>query len=230
MRKKTLAGALATLALGAGVLLAPTAAFATPVDENDNYTPGEQTEPSLTGSIVTASCHGDAPYISYDITLTDPDDLSTSDSASLFITDGSQSITLPLGTLQNDRLAGKVLWPGASVGPDGKAASLPGWMKENGVWRAAPENFGWTRGDISAQLRVNPTLDVPLHADFMEVACENGVVASSTPGTVGTPAGGEAEALAATGQVISWSAIGAGIAAVGAGTALLLVRRRRSAS
>lgn len=130
-----------------------------------NYTPRTPTQPTLDGSTVTTQCVRDVPWISFTVGLIDPNDLSTSHTARLVITDGAHhSVVVPLGDLVDNKLSGRVLWPGAAVDKKGNAAGWPGWVEQNGQWVQTddPQYFGWTRGAITAEIEVNPHVVVPL--------------------------------------------------------------------
>jgi hypothetical protein len=100
-----------------------------------DYTPQPPTTPTLAGSTAMAQCVGDVPWITYDVTLTDPDNLSKSHNVDLILTDGTHKIDLALGTLVNNKLSGRVLWPGASTDAQGNPTGWPGWVKVNGQWQ-----------------------------------------------------------------------------------------------
>jgi hypothetical protein len=209
--------------LGIAVLTAlavPSAAFAA---DDSSYTPSTNDTATLAGSAAVASCEADAAYIDYNVTLTDPDGVSTSHTAVLVMTDGSNSVEVPLGQLQNNQLSGRVLWPGASVGADGRGNGWPGWTFQNGQWVETAGNYGWTRGAISAEIRVNPELAVPL--SYPQAA----------PDCLTDPAGFTASAqkltgLAATGASDLFVPISiAGIVVVLTGVVMLIVRRRAHA-
>lgn len=206
---------MAVLALGAIFLVgAPAAAYA----ESDGYTPTNPATPSLTGSATIGECNRDVPWISYDVRLTDPDSLVTSTDARLVMTDGDESVTVPLGTIEDGRLSGRVLWPGASVDENGVADGWPGWAFTDGRWVETDGNFGWTRGAITATLEVNPSLAVPLSYPRSTPTC-----------TVDPPRAGSGAALATTGlstAMLPIAVVGAVAVAVGGGVVLL--RRRTS--
>lgn len=200
-----------TVATIVGVGL-PAAAHAEPED----YTPADPATPSLAGSTAVGTCERDVPWISYDLTLVDPDAQATSNQASLVLTDGANTTTIPLGTLVDGRLSGRILWPGASTDAGGAAAGWPGWAYQNGQWVEVPDNYRWTRGDITATVVVNPELVVPLSYPVATPDCATG------------PRQGSVAALPATGvsQAVFPIAV-AGAAALVAGG--LLAFRRRSA-
>jgi hypothetical protein len=157
MRALVLSAAIAaTLVLGV-----PAAGYALE-DSGSDYTPTQQSAPTLAGSTAVGECHGDVPWISYSVTLIDPEQQSTSHTARLVLTNGSETTEVTLGELVDNHLSGRVLWPGASVDGAGNPTGWPGWAYENGQWVETDGNFRWTRGDITATLEVNPSLVVPL--------------------------------------------------------------------
>ncbi len=194
---------------------------ASPSPSASQYPPDKPTQPSLAGSSVVPACEQDVPWISYEVVLTDPNNLSTGNTATLVLTDGTNTESIPLGTLVNNRLSGTVLWPGASVGPDGRGNGWPGWTTDaNGEYVETTGNFAWTRGNISATIEVNPSISVALEYPPATVVCAN------PPGKQGSGAG----ALPATGMsayVVPLGVAG-GIAAI-AGVVLLVARRRTQA-
>ena len=199
----------------AAFLAVPTAAYA---EEYPPTTP--PATPSLAGSAVTGICDGDVPYIGYSVEMTDPDSQSTGNTATLTMSDGANSVTLPLGTLENGSLSGVVLWPGASVNPDGTPGGWPGWAFVDGEWVEVDGNFAWTRSITSAVINVNPAITVPLSYPPSTPSC------ATNPPTGTEPAGGTGSALSATGvSDATWPiALGAlGLVLVGA---VVLVTRR----
>jgi hypothetical protein len=120
---------------------------------------------TLAGSTATGKCEADSPWIYYDITLTDPFGVASDHDADLIMSDGVNTVTIPLGTVDPTTLtlSGKVLWPGASVDPvTGEATGWPGWEQVGGVWQETTGNFAWTRLITSAVLSVNPSIPVTL--------------------------------------------------------------------
>ena len=208
--------------LVAALTAAPTAAFA--VDYVPKTPP---TVPTLAGSAVNGVCNGDVPYINYSLSLTDPDNQSTSHSAFLVLSDGSNSVSIPLGQIVNGQLSGSVLWPGASVAADGSPAGWPGWMKLGDNWVQTDGNFGWTRGITSAQITVNPTLSVPLSYPPASPSCVTSPPSSSPAALASTPV--DNNPLAATGVSSMLLPIGLGALALVALGAVIMVVRRKAA-
>ncbi|WP_062466032.1 hypothetical protein [Demequina maris] len=118
------------------------------------------TPPSIDGTIVGEICTADAPYLGYDITLTDPDGVSTDDGTATITfvhpTNAAKNwtTTVEIGT-------GKVLWPGASVDKNGVANNWPGYKYDaaKDEWvSVGNKNYGWTRAeDTEVIISVNPS-------------------------------------------------------------------------
>lgn len=198
----------------AAIILVPGAANA-----QDVYTPETPTAPSLSGSTAIAECAGDVPWINFSVGLIDPDNQSTGHTASLYMTDGTHETTVPLGVLNGNSLSNRVLWPGASVDGAGNGTGWPGWELVNGTWTETSGNFAWTRGAITAEIRVNPSLTVPLTYPPASAKCVK------PPTTVGFPLTDE-PGLATTGGAIPVLAIGLGAAAIALGGTMLIKRRQ----
>lgn len=187
-----------------------------------DYTPVGQQEPSLAGSSANAVCLQSAPWINYQVTLTDPEGLA-GNQAQLVMSDGTHQISLQLGSLAAGSIAGSVLWPGASVDGQGVGDGWPGWEYEQGTWLETSDNFAWTRGDIEAWIRVNPDLDVPLSYPDESAECAGPAGEVSSTGTQGRlPATGGSSAAV-------MPLAGVAVGAVVAGLVVLLVRRRHRA-
>ncbi|SIO17655.1 hypothetical protein [Agromyces cerinus] len=192
--------------------------------------------PTLAGSFATGTCEADSPWIDFDVELTDPDNTVKNRTASLVLTDGTNTKTIVLGDLKGGSLTGSVLWPGASVDEDGKADGWPGWTLVDGKWVETDGNFAWTRGAITAKLVVNP--EVPVTISYPKATPECAAGPTTTPPTTppgggegGAPAASDGTNLASTGFAGTSIAIVAGIIVI-AGLAFLVaarIRRRKSA-
>lgn len=211
---------VAVLAVAAILTLAaPLGAHA---EDSDGYVPPPPVEPTLAGSTAVGECDGDVPWISYDVALLDPDDQATDHDAELVLASGSETVTIPLGTLKDNALSGRVLWPGASVDAAGNPTGWPGWAYENGQWVETTGNYAWTRGAITATIVVNPELQVALSYPAATPDCANGPLLSASG-----PGEGQVAALPATGTSAAvWWIAGVGALAVIGGAVLLTVRRR----
>lgn len=209
------ASPLAAQGAGSDVTSIPAVAQATA----DPYTPNPPDEPSLAGSVLGVECVGDVPWINFNVELSDPDGQATNHTATLVITDGSNVVEVPLGVLVNNSLSGRVIWPGASVDAQGNASGWPGWAFVDGAWVETDGNFAWTRGAITAIIRVNPEISVPISYPRATVDCATG------PRVNGQPLG-----LAVTGgsfDMMPLAIAGGGIVLIG--VAAMIVARRRSA-
>lgn len=204
------------LAVAAVIMLSGTSAYA-----DSNYTPDKPVDPTLAGSTAVAECDGDVPWIRFTVALTDPNDLSTSHTARLILTDGTSTTEIPLGDLEGNELQGRVLWPGASIDETGTPTGWPGWELRDGTWVETSGNFAWTRGAITARIEVNPQVDVPLAYPPATPVCAVGPESAAT---------GAGTALPATGldvPVLPLAAVGGGLLLVGA--SVLIARRARRA-
>lgn len=184
-----------------------------------DYTPDKPTEPTLSGSTVVPACAQDVPWITYRVQMIDPDARATSNSARLVLTDGTNTTTLALGTLGADgTLSGRILWPGATVGPDGRGTGWPGWETRGGSLVETTGNYGWTRGNITATIEVNPSLVVAVSYPPSTPQCATGPRAQLS--AAGLPAtGGSTQTLLVAG--------GIGIAGLVLGIIAVALRRRR---
>lgn len=214
--------------IAVAAIIAVSAPAAASALEEDPYTPEEPTAPTLAGSVAVGECIADVPYISFDVTLTDPDEQSTTHDASLVLSGSGNTVTIPLGTLVDNHLSGSVLWPGASVDGAGNPTGWPGWAFENGQWVETDGNFAWTRGSISAVIQVNPEVSVPLSYPPATPNCAAEpptALSPDSPSDEGDPA-----ALAATGGSLPYLAGGVGVGLLGLGAAAVLYRRRSARS
>ncbi|MBO3663228.1 cell wall protein [Microbacterium stercoris] len=210
-----LAGAAMALALGAP------AAPAT----DDLYPPEQPSEPSLNATAF-AECIDDAPWITYDVTLVDADDASTSRDASLVFTKGANRFEVPLGTLGADNhLEGRILWPAAEVDASGTGSDWPGWVQDAaGRWSEVGEaDLGWTRQGTAITVEVNPEAVTAMTYPPSTPGCvlhprsQTGAQpAAAQPGPTG---------LAATGADIAVPLL-VGAALVAGGVAFATARRR----
>ncbi|WP_235825360.1 InlB B-repeat-containing protein [Agromyces badenianii] len=187
-------------------------------------------EPTLSGTVATGVCEADSPWIYYDVELIDPDKQSTNatNTASLVLTDGTNTHTITLGDLVDGELDGKVLWPGASVDADGKANGWPGWALVGGQWIEVDDNFAWTRTVTEAKIVVNPEATVAI--SYPKAAPECATAPKGSGGAGSTPTASNGPGLASTGFTGTTIAIVAGVIVL-AGIAFLVIariRRKRS--
>lgn len=196
----------------------PLSAQSSPTAPPD-YTPDKPVEPTLAGSTLVPACAQDVPWLTYRVQLIDPQGRSTGNVARLVLTDGTNSTTLDLGTLGADgTLAGRILWPGATVGPDGRGTGWPGWEMRGGDLVETTGNFAWTRGTITATIEVNPSLVVAVSYPPSTPQCATGPRTQLS--TAGLPAtGGTPQTLAVAGVI--------GVIGIALGVTAVAVRRRR---
>jgi hypothetical protein len=181
-------------------------------------------EPSLQGSVATGLCIADAPWIFYEVELTDPDNMSTGNTASLVLSDGTNTHTIVLGDLVDGKLEDKVLWPGASVAADGVTPTgWPGWELVGTTWVQVDGNFAWTRAVTEATIEVNPEVTVAVSYPAATPECAAGPQGSGDGGSTTAATG---TGLASTGFAGTTIAIVAGVV-VAAGIAFLVIARVR---
>ncbi|MDR6904460.1 hypothetical protein J2X63_000146 [Agromyces sp. 3263] len=203
----------------------------------DADAPTEVIQPKLTGVVASGECVADAPWITYSLTLDDPQHRSTSNTARLVFTAGELTHTVILGDLVNGKLSGKILWPGASVAADQVTPTgWPGWEQlEDGTWVETDGNFAWTRDLTEVTLAVNPEVVVDLAYPEATPDCDS----APTPFDSGTPGGGgsgsattastDPGGLASTGfDGITFAIIAAALMALGGGVVLTARMRRRA--
>ena len=219
------------ITLSCAVLLAlggSGAAFAASEDPG-TYGPEPHSEtPSLSGSTVAPLCSADVPWIDYNVVLTHPSNSATSHTAYLVLSGGGNTERIRLGDLVGGTLSGRVLWPGASVGSDGRGNGWPGWTFTNGEWVETTGNFAWTRGDITATIEVNPTLPVALSYPPSTPQCLTSPAGVSTTALAAGAAGGGLPATGGDSAAVVplvWTAAGL----ITAGAAALVIRRARRA-
>ncbi|MET0736245.1 MAG: LPXTG cell wall anchor domain-containing protein [Microbacterium sp.] len=219
MRKYIAAAAITAALLVAGPLVAVAAdetnePAASPAE---TYNPQQPSQPTLAGTVFS-ECDSNVPWIYYSVSLVDPENKVTSNTARLVLSDGTNSHVIQLGGLdENDQLSGRVLWPGADSDGDGVADGWPGWVLVNGQWVETDDNFRWTRNDIQAHVEVNPELAVALSYPTATAECAT------------DPAGYGGQRLPATGLSSAVLPIGLGGGAVVLiGLAIIVAQRRRS--
>ena len=105
--------------------------------------------PVLDVDFLTPICDGDVPYLSYSASFGD----ATSVERITFVNPDGPDVSyfdLPL--------EGRVLWPGAVVGPNGEPLDWPGWIQlPDGTWVEGDDGFLWVRPSVTVELEINPT-------------------------------------------------------------------------
>lgn len=216
-RRATARTLAATAAAGiVAILGAPAASAGT---GGDSYVP----EPTMDVTVRTPVCDGDVPYLEYAVEVAGTDD------ETLTITwlnpDGEDVVETGLP------LSGRVLWPGAVVGADGRGADWPGWRLEDGAWVEGDE-YDWVRPSVDVLFEVNPEAMVTVDYPPSSPDCATNPPGEDEPATpVSNPvaaASDDEPSLASTGATVGlYAAVAAGLAAVGAAVVLLTRRARR---
>ena len=126
---------LAAAAVSALMILGGAGSAMAADDGVSGYTPVTPTAASLAGSTASGVCVNGAPYITFNVVMTDPDNVAKDHAVYLILSDGTHTDKIHLGKLDADnKLSGKILWPGASV-ENGVATGWPGW---DGGCRCSP--------------------------------------------------------------------------------------------
>ena len=139
-------------------------------------------DPEFDGRTATiAECDNDTPWIDYSVIVNDPDGQLTGTLATLtFVhpTDPTQNHVVELGDVTpGEALAGRILWPGASVDPvTGEPTGWPGWAFVDGEWVATDGNFAWTRSLTEVTLSVNPEMQIAIAYPPATPECVSGPV------------------------------------------------------
>ena len=210
--------------------IAPAVAY----QSTDSTQPCYLAPASLTGTSATGVCVANAPWIFYTIVVDNPNHLPLdSHQATISMSDGKgDSWTKTLGTISSEtegdgatttktELAGKVLWPGASVAADGVTPTgWPGYTQNaSGAWVATTGNYAWTRSVTGATIEVNPGLQVSVSYPPATPNCD-----------AAPPAPSASSGLADTGSNIAFALVAGGaIVVLGAiALAIGLIRRRRT--
>ncbi|MFC6354744.1 prealbumin-like fold domain-containing protein [Luethyella okanaganae] len=207
----------------------------------ENNTSTETTPVKSIKVSVFAQCVLDAPWLYYEVTPyntqnVDPlvirliwwtqaafgghdPSIPASDIAAILADGASKvdTIGVPAGWVDGQTISGRILWPGAAVGPDGQGTAWPGWRQlPDGTWVLDPSSaFYELRGSAITEVRINPTTDATT------------VYPPATPNCNATPKQ-PSKPLASTGFESGWLVpMAGGMILVGAIIVLLIARRRR---
>lgn len=209
----------ATAAAGTAALL--TAPAATATSGGDTYVP----EPTMEITVRTPVCDGDVPYLEYAVELADSD---ASTVTITWLNPGGDDVVQP-----DLPLSGRVMWPGAVVGDDGRGADWPGWRLEDGEWVQGDE-YDWVRPSVDVLFESNPEAMVTVDYPPSSPDCATNPPGEDEPAPsasqVANPVNAAADdrSLASTGATVGlYAAVAAGLAAVGAAVLLLTRRARR---
>ena len=143
-------------------------------------TPGPTPTPGLGVGGAGSICDGDVPYLAYRIDLTGTG-----------ITDDTVDIRWinPSGpdvVYRDQPLVGRVLWPGAVVGPNGEPLDWPGWRLVNGVW-VEGDRYNWVRPSVQVRFTVNPSRTLTFGYPPSRPSCLTNPPRTKLPPTDGLP-------------------------------------------
>ncbi|MFT4052126.1 MAG: LPXTG cell wall anchor domain-containing protein [Microbacterium sp.] len=199
--RKTLLSICAAAVLALGMPLAASAADTTDSD-GSTYAPADPSDPALAGSIVPICVEG-SPWITYSLTLVDPESPSTAHEAVLTLESSTDSATITLGTITAETpLTGRVAWPGTSD--------------------------AWT-GTVAATADAGATLETSLSYPEPAAGCST-TAAEGDPSTGATTA--SVSSLPSTGgtSASTIALLSAAIGTLALGLGLVVTRRRRADS
>lgn len=120
----------------------------TPTTSGPSTSTTSSTTPGLTVDFLTPICDGDVPYLGYSASF---DDATRVSSITFVNPDGDDFVYTDLP------LAGRVLWPGAVVGPDGEPLDWPGWTEVAPDEWVEGDEFDWVRPSVVVILEINPS-------------------------------------------------------------------------
>lgn len=181
----------------------------------ESYPPTPTTDPSIQVEVLSPVCVADAPYIEYAV-QTNGFDSSGPMTMRFFDKDGNlvEERTVPT-------LAGRTIYPGASVDADGNATDFPGWRWNGTMWEIDPTDQILREG-LTVEFEVNPTATASVsYAPANSVCADPSDVAGvSSPEPEGS--------LPQTGGSSTIQMVSIAAAILGSGLVILtLVRRRR---
>lgn len=213
-----LAGLAFALPVSAAVTPSPTAC----ADGEDGYSAGGVCQ--LEVELLTPVCDNDVPYLSYRVSAQ-----GTSSTALTLTWDNPSGADVVQSGLP---LEGRVPWPGAVVGPDGKGADWPGWTKRaDGTWVQGDE-FDWVRPAVTVTLAVNPSVTTTVAYPPSSPVCltepvRSSVLAAAPP----TRTRSTSAVLAATGsEATPWLVAAGALVLAGGGLVAARARGRRHTS
>jgi hypothetical protein len=194
----------------------------------DNYvTTTTAPDKSLDVSAFSPTCIRDVPFINFTIV---PKGFSSSGPATLTFFDVNGNF---VEQVISPTLSGQIIYPGATVGPNGEGLDWPGWTRApDGSWIPDPSDAIYRDG-LTVLVEVNPTATAKVSYPPSDSVCANPPRTSPPTTTIvcvpgqnndGTP--DDDCALARTGGGVGNTLIIGG-AAVAAGLIFLAAARRR---
>jgi uncharacterized repeat protein (TIGR01451 family) len=212
-----------------GVTVVNTATLCTDENAPDCINDTVETPVKLINLSVSTLCVGNAPYLHYDITISNVD-LVVNSVVTFQWAPAAGPVESFATTLANaaPTMSGNILWPGATVNGLGQATDWPGWTFAGGSWFFDPTAPG-------AHLRDNPHVTVSVNSATAVTATAGYPAATSAcanplsinPTVVTPPPSVSPTALSSTGvEAFGASAIALGSLALGFGLVLLFLARR----
>lgn len=224
MRVSTAAAlsALAGLAFALPVSAAVTPSPSACAEGEDGYPPNGVCQ--LEVELLTPVCDNDVPYLRYRVSVQ-----GTSSTALTLTWDNPSGADVVQSGLP---LEGRVPWPGAVVGADGKGADWPGWtQRSDGTWVEGDE-FDWVRPGVTVTLAVNPSVTTTVAYPPSSPVCLTEPVRSSVlaaaPPARSSSARSVSGVLAATGaEATPWLVAAGALVLAGGGLVAARARGRR---
>ena len=239
-RITTVVAALAAIALP--MTLSGPSAIAQMATAEDEVATGEPPVPPATDNYVTTTtapdrsldvsafsptCIRDVPYINFTIV---PKGFSSSGPATLTFFDVNGNF---VEQVISPTLAGQVIYPGATAGPNGEGLDWPGWtLAPNGSWIQDPSDAILREG-LTIRVEVNPSATTTVSYVPSDSVCANPPRTSPPTTTIACVPGQNNDGtpdddctLARTGGGVG-NALAIGGAAVAAGLVFLAAARRR---
>ncbi|MBB2924143.1 LPXTG cell wall anchor domain-containing protein [Cellulomonas cellasea] len=211
----------AAAALSAAVGLAfalPAAAAVAPTpntcDDTGGYSAGGVC--GLKVEVLSPVCDNDVPYLAYKVSVeggaTGPLTVTWDNPSGADVVQSG----LPL--------EGRVPWPGAVAGADGKGADWPGWTKKSdGTW-AQGDEYDWVRPSVAVTLAVNASVTTTVAYPPSSPVCLTSPASSSV--LAAAPA--SSQVLAATGsETTPWLVAAGALVLAGGGLVAARARSRR---
>ncbi|WP_191621435.1 beta strand repeat-containing protein [Marinihelvus fidelis] len=113
----------------------------------------ENSEPTLTATVLTEQCISDTPWVDYALGAENFEPGANPVTIRWYKEDGSNEL---VEELTGQPLSGRLLWPGTVVDQNDIAIDWPGWELVNGVWVQIDDGL---RPTMRVEFEVNPTVD-----------------------------------------------------------------------
>lgn len=174
---------------------------------------------ALKVDVLSPVCDNDVPYLAYKVAV----EGTTKTSLSITWDNPSGADVVQSGL----PLEGRVPWPGAVAGTDGKGVDWPGWTKaSDGTWVQGDE-FDWVRPGVAVTLAVNPSVTTTVAYPPSSPVCLTSPASSSV--LAAAPA--SSQVLAATGsETTPWLVAAGALVLAGGGLVAARARSRRDAT